>query len=128
MREAPIPAINYVFAGITALVLAYTTVMDIDENANIVSDDGLISSATSNLPSLNIFNSKSTDEPEAPELEPVPEPEPEPAQAELVSIQEPEPSSKLYEKAGGKTRKTKRTDKKLRKNKRKQTIHKKISK
>jgi hypothetical protein len=123
MREAPIPAINYVFVGITALVLAYTTVMDIDENTNMVSDDGLISSATSNLPSLSIFNSKSTDEPEAPA-----EPEPEPAQAELVSIQEPEPSSKLYDKAGGKMRKTKRTDKKLRKNKRKQTIHKKISK
>jgi hypothetical protein len=117
--------INYVFATITASVLAYATAMDIDETTN----DGL---ATDNLPSFGDAN-----EPEpanVEELEPEPiEEEPAPmaaAAAEAVPIAEaqlapqPEKSSSIF---GGKrhARKIKKTIRNAQNNKkRKQTRNK----
>jgi hypothetical protein len=111
--------INYVFATITASVLAYATAMDIDENAN----DGL---ATDSLPSLSDSDAK---EPEPSNVEePKPEPvkeEPVPmAEAQVVPQAEPEKGSSAF---GGKrhARKIKKTIRNAQNNKkRKQTRNK----
>ena len=119
MYDAPIPMINYVFATITASVLAYATAMDIDETTN----DGL---ATDSLPSLSDSDAK---EPEPANVEePKPEPvkeEPVPmAEAQVVPQAEPEKGSSAF---GGTrhARKIKKTIRNAQNNKkRKQTRNK----
>ncbi len=104
MYDAPIPMINYVFATITASVLAYATAMDIDEPTN----DGL---ATDNLPSIDYAKEPEPVKAEEPEAEPakVEEPVPVPiAEAQVVPQAQPEKSSSIF---GGKhnARKIKKT-------------------
>lgn len=123
MYDAPIPMINYVFATITASVLAYATAMDIDETTN----DGL---ATDSLPSLSDSDAKEPEpanveepKPEPVKEEPVPVPVPM-AEAQVVPQAEPEKGSSAF---GGKrhARKIKKTIRNAQNNKkRKQTRNK----
>jgi hypothetical protein len=126
MYDTPIPMTNYIFASITALVIAFASVNDV---TIIKNEDNVSDTAISSLPFMNV-NDAYKPEPDVPEPyvpEPEPEPVPEPVPVPVpVPVPEPVDANKDSSLSGGKrhirkTHNNRRYKNKHYNNKRKQT-------